>query len=278
MSVPGADEGLSVQVTGLVKTYSPGGQVLRAVDGVDLDVAAGEFVALTGPSGSGKSTLLHLIGALDRPDAGTITVGSTDVTALQRRRLPDYRRRVGFVFQRYHLLPALTALDNVLAPALPRRPGREQQALARELLGQVGLAGREDALPSRLSGGQQQRVAIARALFQRPGLLLADEPTGNLDQHTGQQVLSLLAQLRSERGTTILLVTHDQSVAEQADRAVQLVDGRVQERLAHDSPSTSPDTDNFERVKDADGAAGWSGGAGPEAPAPGPLASRWRSS
>ena len=278
MSVPGTDEGLSVQVTGLVKTYSPGGQVLRAVDGVDLDVAAGEFVALTGPSGSGKSTLLHLIGALDRPDAGTITVGSTDVTALQRRRLPDYRRRVGFVFQRYHLLPALTALDNVLAPALPRRPGREQQALARELLGQVGLAGREDALPSRLSGGQQQRVAIARALFQDPGLLLADEPTGNLDQHTGQQVLSLLAQLRSERGTTILLVTHDQSVAEQADRAVQLVDGKVQERLAHDSPWTSPDTDNFERVKDADGAAGWSGGAGSEAPAPGPLASRWRSS
>jgi len=278
MSGPGADEGLSVRVTGLVKTYSPGGQVLRAVDGVDLEVAAGEFVALTGPSGSGKSTLLHLIGALDRPDAGTITVGSINVTALQRRRLPDYRRRVGFVFQRYHLLPALTALDNVLAPALPRRPGREQQALARELLGQVGLVGREDALPSRLSGGQQQRVAIARALFQRPGLLLADEPTGNLDQHTGQQVLSLLTQLRSERGTTILLVTHDQSVAEQADRAVQLVDGRVQERLAHDSPSTSPDTDNFERVNDADGAAGWSGAAGPEAPALGPLASRWRSS
>ncbi len=278
MSVPGADEGLSVRVTGLVKTYSPGGQVLRAVDGVDLDVAAGEFVALTGPSGSGKSTLLHLIGALDRPDAGTITVGSVEVTALPRRRLPQYRRRVGFVFQRYHLLPALTALDNVLAPALPRRPGREQQALARELLGQVGLAGREDALPSRLSGGQQQRVAIARALFQRPGLLLADEPTGNLDQHTGQQVLSLLTRQRSERGTTILLVTHDQSVAEQADRAVQLVDGRVQVRLAHDSPSTSPNTDNFERVKDADGAAGRSSGAGPEAPAPGPLASRWRSS
>jgi len=233
MSGSGADEGLSVRVTGLVKTYSPGGQVLRAVDGVDLDVAAGEFVALTGPSGSGKSTLLHLIGALDRPDAGTITVGSINVTALQRRRLPQYRRRVGFVFQRYHLLPALTALDNVLAPALPRRPGREQQALARELLGHVGLGGREDALPSRLSGGQQQRVAIARALFQRPGLLLADEPTGNLDQHTGQQVLSLLARLRSERGTTILLVTHDESVAEQADRAVQLVDGRVQVQLAH---------------------------------------------
>jgi len=234
MSGSGADEGLSVRVTGLVKTYSPGGQVLRAVDGVDLDVAAGEFVALTGPSGSGKSTLLHLIGALDRPDAGTITVGSINVTALQRRRLPDYRRRVGFVFQRYHLLPALTALDNVLAPALPHRPGREQQDLARELLGQVGLDGREDALPSRLSGGQQQRVAIARALFQRPGLLLADEPTGNLDQHTGQQVLSLLARLRSERGTTILLVTHDQSVAEQADRAVQLVDGKVQVRPTND--------------------------------------------
>jgi len=140
MSVPGADEGLSVRVTGLVKTFSPGGQVLRAVDGVDLDVAAGEFVALTGPSGSGKSTLLHLIGALDRPDAGTITVGSINVTALQRRRLPGYRRRVGFVFQRYHLLPALTALDNVLAPALPRRPGREQQALARDLLGRWAWA------------------------------------------------------------------------------------------------------------------------------------------
>ncbi len=220
--------GAAVQVSGLHKTYGlDTGQQIRAADDLTLNVQPGSVVAVTGPSGSGKSTLLHLIGAIDRPDAGTITVDSTTVTALKARPLAQYRRTVGFVFQRYNLLPALSALDNVLAPVLPYRTSYDKQDRARELLASVGLQGRETSLPSRLSGGQQQRVAIARALINTPRLLLADEPTGNLDSATGAEILRLLLNLRDTHGMTILLATHDPAIAAQADRLLRMRDGTL---------------------------------------------------
>ena len=205
----------------------PDGGRLAAVDGVSAELEAGSAVALTGPSGSGKSTLLHLIGAIERLDRGVIEVGGQDLAGLDRRALTACRRTVGFVFQRFHLLPAQTALDNVIAPVLPLRTAFDKAARARELLDLVGLSGREDALPSRLSGGQQQRVAIARALINEPRLLLADEPTGNLDSGTGAAVLDLLLGLRDERGLTLLIATHDPAIAARCDRVLKLHDGRV---------------------------------------------------
>jgi putative ABC transport system ATP-binding protein len=184
-------------------------------------------VALWGPSGSGKSTLLQLVGGLDRPDAGEIRSSGRALRELSGRELAAYRRRVGFVFQRYNLLPALTVIDNVMAPVLPYRVDFDKQARARELLSIVGLAARADSLPSRLSGGQQQRVAIARALINRPPLVLADEPTGNLDTHTGSGILDLLLQLRERWAVTIVIATHDPSVAMRCDRIVGLSDGRM---------------------------------------------------
>ena len=217
-----------VSVTDLHKAYGgEAGPRIVAADHIDLLIPPGSVVALTGSSGSGKSTLLHLIAGIDRPDAGSITVGETVVTGLSARRLAEYRRTVGFVFQRYNLLPALSALDNVLAPVLPYRTDYDKQTRARELLDAVGLAGRENSLPSRLSGGQQQRVAIARALINRPRLLLADEPTGNLDTTTGQGVLELLLGLRDRTGATVILATHDPAIAEQADRRIILRDGSI---------------------------------------------------
>jgi putative ABC transport system ATP-binding protein len=202
-------------------------QAITALDGVSLDIAAGEAVAVAGPSGSGKSTLLHIVGALERPDSGTVTVGGRDLGGLTRRELAAHRRRVGFVFQRFNLLPALTVIDNVMAPVLPYRVGFDKQERARELLHAVGLEGRETSLPSRLSGGQQQRVAIARALINRPPIVLADEPTGNLDSRTGAGIVDLLLGLRREYGVTVVLATHDSQVAARCDRVVRLLDGRV---------------------------------------------------
>ncbi|MFF0445777.1 ABC transporter ATP-binding protein [Streptomyces sp. NPDC004609] len=217
-----------VEVSGLCKTYDGGsGAPVRACDEVDLRIEEGETVALTGPSGSGKSTLLYLLGALEQPDSGTIDVAGQRVTAMKRAELAAYRRRVGFVFQRFHLLPALTALDNVIAPVLPYRVDFDRRARARELLASVGLEGREESLPSKLSGGQQQRVAVARALIGDPRLILADEPTGNLDSRAGEEVLDLLAGLRDRHGTTVVLATHDPDVVARCDRVVQLRDGRI---------------------------------------------------
>jgi putative ABC transport system ATP-binding protein len=219
--------GANVEIRGVSKRYTHGGQTVVALDSLDLDLAAGSLAAVTGPSGSGKSTLLHLLGAMDVPDTGTVRVGEEEVTALSRRERVAYRRRIGFVFQAFHLLPALTAVDNVAAPLLPYRTGFDKHERARELLGAVGLAGREDSLPSELSGGQQQRVAIARALVNDPHLLLADEPTGNLDSRTGEELLELLLELRAKRGTTVVVATHDPVVASRCDRIVRLHDGRV---------------------------------------------------
>ncbi len=218
----------ALELRGVSKRYHTGGsQPVTAADDVSFTVAAGEFVALTGASGSGKSTLLHLIGAIERPDSGTIVSGGTEVTALRGAALAAYRRTVGFVFQRYNLLPALTALDNVLTPVLPYRTGWDKPARARQLLEAVGLAGRERSLPARMSGGEQQRVAIARALVNTPHLLLADEPTGNLDSRTAAGILDLIAGLRREHRMTVIIATHDPQIAARADRLIRLRDGAV---------------------------------------------------
>src|SRR4051812_37293793 len=206
-------------------------QAIPALDGVSLDIPAASAVALSGPSGSGKSTLLHIIGGLERPDEGAVTVGGRPLAAMTRQQLAVHRRGVGFVFQRFNLLPALTVIDNVLAPVLPYRVGFDRHARARELLAAVGLEDREASLPSRLSGGQQQRVAIARALINAPPLLLADEPTGNLDSHNGAQILDLIFELRAERAMTIVVATHDSQVAARCDRVIRLLDGRVRDDI-----------------------------------------------
>ncbi|MGI8761357.1 MAG: ABC transporter ATP-binding protein [Jatrophihabitantaceae bacterium] len=202
------------------------------MDALDLDVCAGSAIALCGPSGSGKSTLLHLLGAMDRVDVGSIVVDGQDITALPRRQLVEYRRTVGFVFQRFLLLPALSAVDNVLAPVLPYRTEFDKDQRARELLAEVGLADRAGALPGQLSGGEQQRVAVARALINEPRLLLADEPTGNLDSATGEDVVDLVLRIRAERGMTVVLATHDMTVASRCERVVRLADGRLVDDIA----------------------------------------------
>jgi putative ABC transport system ATP-binding protein len=217
-----------IELRGVSKHYgiSQDRQV-AAADEVTLTIEAGAFVALTGASGSGKSTLLHLIGAIERPDSGTIVSGGTEITALRGAPLAEYRRTVGFVFQRYNLLPALTALDNVIVPVLPYRTSWNKRDRGRRLLAAVGLAGREQSLPSRMSGGEQQRVAIARALINSPRLLLADEPTGNLDSQNAAEILSLLAALRDEHQMTIVLASHDPQIAARSERLIRLRDGAV---------------------------------------------------
>ena len=217
-----------LELRGVSKRYGTGqGGQVTAADDVTFTIEAGAFVALTGASGSGKSTLLHMIGAIERPGSGVIISNGTDVTALRGAAQADYRRTVGFVFQRYNLLPGLTALDNVIAPVLPYRTRWDKRARARGLLAAVGLAGRERSLPSRMSGGEQQRIAIARALINTPALLLADEPTGNLDSGNAAEILDLLARLRAEHGMTIILASHDPQIAARSERLIRLRDGAV---------------------------------------------------
>jgi putative ABC transport system ATP-binding protein len=218
----------AVELRGVCKRYGTGqGGQVTAADDVSLTIEAGAFIALTGASGSGKSTLLHMIGAIERPDSGVIISNGTDVTALRGGAQADYRRTVGFVFQRYNLLPALTALDNVIAPVLPYRTPWDKRDRARQLLAAVGLAGRERSLPARMSGGEQQRIAIARALINTPALLLADEPTGNLDSVNATEILDLIARLRAEHQMTIILASHDPQIAARAERLLRLRDGAV---------------------------------------------------
>ena len=216
----------SLSFRSVTKIYAGGQQVL-ALDGLDLEIGAGEFVALVGESGSGKSTLLHLAAGIDRPTSGEIRVGARDVGGLPERELVLYRRRdVGLVFQFFNLLPHLTVRENV---ELPRRldGGADAAARATELLERVGLLARAEAHPYELSGGEMQRVAIARALGSGARLLLADEPTGNLDSRNGEGVLALLDEVRRERGVTLLLATHSSAAASRADRTVRLKDGRA---------------------------------------------------
>jgi lipoprotein-releasing system ATP-binding protein len=215
---------------GLSKSYAMGRRTLEVLRGVDLDVARGEFLALRGASGAGKSTLLHLIGGLDSPNAGKISFNGQDLAAFSESQLTHFRnRRVGFVFQAYHLLPELTALENVCLPARVARISAETaERRGRELLARAGLQERVEHKPFELSGGEQQRVAIARALINEPELLLADEPTGNLDSRTGSEIIDLLKSLRAEKHMTLAIATHDEKVAAHAERTVQLVDGQIQ--------------------------------------------------
>ncbi len=218
----------ALELRGVCKRYGTGqGGQVTAADDVTFTIEAGAFVALTGASGSGKSTLLHMIGAIERPDSGVIMSNGTDVTALRGAAQADYRRTVGFVFQRYNLLPGLTALDNVIAPVLPYRTRWDKRDKGRQLLAAVGLAGRERSLPARMSGGEQQRIAIARALVNTPALLLADEPTGNLDTANAAGILDLLTRLRAEHDMTVVLASHDPQIAARAERLIRLRDGAV---------------------------------------------------
>jgi putative ABC transport system ATP-binding protein len=215
-----------IEAASLVKTYELGGATVRALDGVSFSVEEGEMIAITGPSGSGKSTLMHIIGCLDQPDSGEYILAQENVAGLSRDRLADIRnRRIGFVFQTFNLLPRLTALENVELPLL-YAGNHSAKDKAREALKIVGLDQRMHHEPNQLSGGQRQRVAIARAIVTNPSIILADEPTGNLDSRTGEEIMALFHSL-NEQGRTIVLVTHEPDIAKQCGRSIRMLDGRV---------------------------------------------------
>ena len=211
----------------LVKHYNDGGSVVKAVDHIDLEVQKGDFVAIVGKSGSGKSTLLNLIGSLDRPDSGQVIIDGKNVFRMKDEQLAVFRRqKIGFIFQNYNLIPSLNVWENVVLPiGLDNR--RVNTAFVEDLLKTIGLSDRKKALPSMLSGGQQQRVAIARAIAAEPAIILADEPTGNLDTKTELEVMSLLKKSVEKFGQTLIMITHDEGIAQTADHIVHLEDGRV---------------------------------------------------
>jgi putative ABC transport system ATP-binding protein len=213
----------------VAKRYELGETEVVALAGVDLEIGAGEFVAIAGPSGSGKSTLLHLLGALDVPDSGSVAIEGQDLAGLaERQRTLLRRRRLGFVFQSFHLVPVLSALENVEYPLwIDDVPAAERRARARAMLAAVGLENRQEHRSDRLSGGERQRVAIARALVHRPAAVLADEPTGNLDSANGEAIFDLMLSVRRELGTTFVLATHDPRLMERAPRRIDLRDGRI---------------------------------------------------
>jgi putative ABC transport system ATP-binding protein len=222
---------LVIRTEKLTRTYRMGSAEINAVRDVNLTVQRGEFVALMGASGSGKSTLMHLIGCLDTPNAGHYWLEDEDVARLSARARADIRnRRIGFIFQSFNLLPRLSALDNVTLPLMYGRANGQTKKRASEALVRVGLASRANHRPNELSGGERQRVAVARALVTSPSLILADEPTGNLDSKTGAEILHLLAELHQE-GSTILIVTHDQNVAAYAKRILIMQDGQIREEV-----------------------------------------------
>ena len=211
----------------LKKYYGSGDTQVKALDGVNLSVEDGEFVAIVGTSGSGKSTLLHMLGGLDRPTGGTVTVAGKDIFSLKDEALTIFRRRkIGFVFQSYNLVPVLTAYENIVLP-VQLDGGKVDKAYVKEVIAALGLEKKLDNLPGQLSGGQQQRVAIARALAAKPAILLADEPTGNLDSRTSQDVLSLMKVTGRKFAQTMVMITHNEEIAQLADRIVRIEDGRI---------------------------------------------------
>ena len=220
---------IAIRATNVIKKYKVGKQIIRAIDDVSVDIHEGEFVALVGPSGSGKSTLLHLLGGLDKPTSGEIVVGGKNVSSMNDRQLSKFRNQtIGFVFQSFYLQPFLTLRRNIEVASMPQRMGRAERKLRIESLArQVGLYDRLSHRPHELSGGQIQRAAIARALLNRPAIILADEPTGNLDSVNSRDIISLFQQIRGQYHTTIVIATHDNEIAAQADRVIALKDGRL---------------------------------------------------
>lgn len=216
-----------LQAKDLKKVYGAGNRAVQALDGIDLTVEKGEFVAIVGTSGSGKSTLLHMLGGLDRPTSGTVTVEDQDIFALKDEALTIFRRRkIGFVFQSYNLVPVLNVYENIILP-IELDGGKVNTDFVQQIVQTLGLTERLDALPNQLSGGQQQRVAIARALAAAPAIILADEPTGNLDSKTSQDVLSLLKVSSQKFAQTIVMITHNEEIAQLADRIIRIEDGRI---------------------------------------------------
>jgi putative ABC transport system ATP-binding protein len=218
-----------IQLKQVTRTFTKNGVAIHALDGVSLAVGRGDWCVVVGVSGSGKSTLLNLIGGLDRPTEGEVLVGELSLSTLSSDELATFRyKQVGFVFQSFNLIPTLTALENVCLPFVPHGvSGQEMESKARAAIEQVGMTERASHLPGELSGGEQQRVAIARALVNEPELLLADEPTGELDSRTGEKIMELIASLHHERGMTIVMTSHDPRIAERAPKVVRLEDGRI---------------------------------------------------
>lgn len=220
---------IAIRATNVIKKYKVGKQIIRAIDDVSVDIHEGEFVALVGPSGSGKSTLLHLLGGLDKPTSGEIVVGGKNVSSMNDRQLSKFRNQtIGFVFQSFYLQPFLTLRRNIEVASMPQRMGWAERKLRIESLArQVGLYDRLSHRPHELSGGQIQRAAIARALLNRPAIILADEPTGNLDSTNSRDIISLFQQIREQYHAAIIIATHDNEIAAQADRVIALKDGRL---------------------------------------------------
>lgn len=221
--------GIAVGIQGVVKRYKVGRQEVRALDGVSLDIYAGEFIVIIGASGSGKSTLLQLIGGLDKPTSGTIAVNGVRIDKMSDRKLSKFRNQtIGFVFQFFYLQPFLTLARNIEVAAMPNRMKRiQRKERIAELVGQVGLSERLKHLPRELSGGQIQRAAVARALVNRPSVILADEPTGNLDSENSREIINLFKKARDESGATVIIATHNQEIAAEADRVITMKDGVI---------------------------------------------------
>lgn len=218
-----------IQVQNLKKYYTLGGETVKALDDISFEIKSGEMIAIMGPSGSGKSTLMHILGGLDKPDSGKVIVDDEDIAKLNSRKLADYRnKKIGFVFQTFNLQPHLTATENVELPLIFSKRSGKRSVNAIEALKKVALGDRLNHKPSELSGGQRQRVSVARSIVNKPKILFADEPTGNLDTKNGRLILDLLKDLNKNEGITLIIVTHDSSVAAECDRILQIKDGKLQ--------------------------------------------------